>query len=630
MNGRLSASKAALVAGVVSALAATESSAQTPDRLGELSIEELANVAVTSVSRRAQPIGEAPASIFVITSDDLERAGIRTFAAALRLAPNLQVARIGSADYAITSRGFNHQTGTANKLLVMIDGRIVYTPLYSGVFWDEHNAITEDIDRIEVVGGPGGTLWGANAVNGVINIVSRDAHETTGILATGGAGSNGGGSLALRYGARAGDGGAFRVYGLGISRGSSPNEWRTLQGGFRSDWSDARNTLTFQGDLYRGNAESTPAAGINRPNIDGGNLLARWSRRFSATSGFQVQAYGERANRLLSSGVRADVDAAAIDAQYNADIGSRHNLVLGGGWRTTKDSFIAGPGTAFLDPDMRTLNYANVFVQDTIQLAPSIDLIAGVKLEDNDYSGLEYLPNARVSWRITPDQLAWAAVSRAVRTPARLDREFISPGILAGGPDFESEDVVAYEAGYRAQPTENFWFSASAFYNVYSDLRTIEASTPTTYPLVIKNGMEGETYGLEAWGAYAITDWWRLNWGASWFHKDLKLKPGSRDVPGVAYAGNDPDYQFTLRSLMDLGRRAELDLSMRAIDELPSPVVPSYVTVDARLGYRLTDNVEVSLTGYNLTGESHVEFINPALPANSYSRSFFLSARWRY
>lgn len=614
-------------AAFASSMWASSALAQTPDRLDNLSIEDLANVEVTSVSRRAQPVGEAPASVFVITGDDIDRGGIRSIPAALRLAPNLQVARIGASEYGITSRGFNHSTGTANKLLVLVDGRIVYTPLFSGVFWDEQNPLMEDLDRIEVIGGPGGTLWGTNAVNGVINIVSRDAHETTGLLVTGGGGNNAA-SLGARYGARFGNSGAVRVYGVGLQRGRDANEWQSLQGGFRSDWSSAQDTLTFQGDIYQGDADLLPSA-VAQTKIDGGNLLARWSRRLEGDASFQVQAYVDRANRQVASGIRADVDSAAIDLQSNFDLTSWQQFVIGAGVRVTSDEFRPGPRTTFTDPAEKTLRYYSAYAQDTLRLAPSVDLILGLKLENNDYTGLEYLPNARLSWRIGTDKLAWASVSRAVRTPSRFDRDLINPGLLAGGPTFDSEEVIAYEAGYRAQPSTKFWFSASVFYNEYDDLRTVEASSATVFPLVVKNGMRGETYGVEAWGAYAVSDWWRLNFGLSLFDKNLSLQPGSADVFGVDYAGNDPHYQATLRSLMDIGARTELDVSLRAIDDLPSPAVPSYAALDARLGFRLTPNLELSLAGYNLLDDSHVEFINPSLPATVLSRSFFISARWR-
>ncbi|GAM97837.1 tonB-dependent receptor [alpha proteobacterium U9-1i] len=608
--------------------AAQIESTESNDRLGDLSLEELSNLEVTSVSRRAQPIGEAPASVFVITADDIERAGVRSIPTALRLAPNLQVARIAASDFAITARGFNQNSGTANKLLVLLDGRILYTPLFSGVFWDEQNPLMEDLERIEVVGGPGGALWGANAVNGVINIVSRNAHETQGGLVTGG-GSENTGSLGLRYGGQFGNSGAWRVYGTGLSRGNqTATPWRSYQAGFRSDWGDDRDTLTLQGDVYAGGSDR-PAGGVADPSIDGGNVLGRWSRRFGADS-LQVQAYVDRTSREVSSGIRAEVNTASVDAQYNFDLSEAHEIVVGGGARVTNDAFKAGAGTVSLDPNERTLQYLSVYAQDTIALRPNLSLILGLKVEDNSYTGVEYLPNARIAWRPSANSLVWALASRAVRTPSRFDRDLMNPGVLTGGPNFTSEDVVAYEAGYRAQPNGAFWFSVSTFYNVYDDLRTLEATTPFVFPLEIRNGMEGETYGVEAWGAFALTDWWRLNWGASWLEKELEIEPGSADVFGVQFAGNDPSYQMTLRSLMDVGSRTELDVAMRAIDELESPVVPAYIAVDARVGYQLTDDVELSIAGYNLTDDGHVEFINPSLPPSSSPRSFFVSARWRY
>jgi iron complex outermembrane receptor protein len=604
--------------------------AQSGDTLGQLSLEELGQVEVTSVSRRAQPVGEAPASIFVITADDIERAGVRSIPVALRLAPNLQVARIQASDYAITARGFNHNSGTANKLLVLMDGRILYTPLFSGVLWNEQNPLIEDLERIEIVGGPGGALWGANAVNGVINIVSRDAHETQGGLFTGSGGEHSA-SLGARYGGRFGNGDtAWRVYGTALSRGNQTDTpWRSYQIGARTDWSSGRDAITVQGDAYLGGADG-PSGAVADPTISGGNILARWSRRIDTGSTFQAQAHVDRSSRETSNGIVANVNSAAIDAQYNFTAFNAHEIVVGAGARMTMDDFESGPGTVFLDPDDRMLNYFNVYGQDTISLSPQLDLILGLKLESNSYTDVEYLPNVRVAWRPSGDALLWGSVSRAVRTPSRFDSDLVNPGLLNGGPDFQSEEVVAYEAGYRGQPNEAFWFSVSAFYNVYDDLRTLEATSAFVFPLEIRNGMAGETYGLEAWGAFALTNWWRLNWGASWLEKDLSIEPGSADVFGVAFAGNDPSYQVTLRSLMDLGERTDLDLSMRAIDELTDPAVPGYVAFDARVNYRLTESVDISVSGYNLTDDAHVEFVNPSLPANSVSRSFSISARWRY
>ena len=595
--------------------------------MGALSIEQLGNVEVTSVSGTAQPVGEAPAAIYVITSDDMNRAGVRSLPGALRLAPNLHVGRLNASTVAISARGFNHQTGTANKLLVLVDGRIVYTPLFSGVFWDEQNAIIEDLDRIEVISGPGGTLWGSNAVNGVINVVSRNAHETTGFLATGGA-SDASQTLGLRYGSRFGGSGAFRVYALGLRRAvDEPDEWRNAQTGFRADWVTARDTLTLQGHLYGGEQDAPSPAAFDT-NISGGNVLGRWTRRWADESELQVQAYFDRVQREIASGIRADVDAAALDAQYSFALGGRHDVVLGGGVRITRDSFTPGPATVFLDPDERRLETYNVFIQDTVELSPTFDVIVGVKLEDNSYTGLETMPSARLAWRPSENALLWLGVSRAVRTPSRFDRDLINPGVLAGGPDFVSEQLVAYELGYRAQVTDRLWLSASAYHNVYDDLRTVEATGPLVFPLEVRNGMRGETSGLEVWGSYALTDWWRLNGGISLLEKDLELRPGSADVFGVGFAGNDPDVQASVRSLMDLGERTHFDLTLRYVGELPSPNVPSYVTADARIGYRVNDHLELSVAGYNLL-DDHVEFINPALPVQESSPSVFISARWR-
>ncbi len=624
-NGLLAGS--ALLCASLAGAAWAQEAPTINSELGELSLEQLGDIQVTSVSRTAQSVGDAPAAVYVITSDDITRAGIRSIPGALRLAPNLQVARLDSASYGITARGFNQSSGTANKLLVLMDGRVVYTPLYSGVFWDEQNALMEDLDRIEVVSGPGGALWGSNAVNGVINIVSRDAHETQGLLVSGGA-SDATEALGLRYGARFGEAGAFRVYAIGLRRSvDEPTEWRNAQVGFRADWGDADDTLTLQGDAYGGDQDRL-AAQFSDTTISGGNVLGRWHRRFNDNSDFQVQAYVDRTRRSVSSGISADVDAAAIDAQYGFLLTPNQAIVVGGGVRVTRDTFEPGPGTVFLDPDQRTLTTSNLYAQDTISLSPTLDLIAGLKLEDNSYTGLEYLPSARLAWRPDASSLVWAAVSRAVRTPSRFDRDLINPGILDGGPDFVSETLTAYELGYRAQPSDRFWYSVSTYYNRYEDLRTVEATNAFVFPLQIRNGMSGETYGVEAWGSYALTDWWRINAGLSMLHKNLKIDPGSDDVFGINFAGNDPNLQASVRSLMDLGERAQLDLAARYVDELPDPRVPAYVAVDARIGYRLTDRLELSLSGTNLF-DDHVEFINPSLPARESVRSFFLSARWR-
>jgi iron complex outermembrane receptor protein len=402
-----------------------------------------------------------------------------------------------------------------------------------------------------------------------------------------------------------------------------------MQLGFRTDWGGASDTFTVQGDAYQGDQDRLTGQ-ISDTSISGGNLLGRWTRRFEDGAEFSLQAYADRTERQVSSAINASVDAAAVDAVYEVSLGSAHDIVLGAGARVTRDQFTPGPGTVFLDPDQRTLETYNVYVQDTIALAERIDLIAGLKLEDNSYTGLEYMPSLRLAWRLDASSLLWAAVSRAVRTPSRFDTELMNPGVLNGGPDFVSETVVAYELGYRAQANERLWFSLSGYYNVYDDLRTLEATSMVVFPLEIRNGMSGNTYGVEAWGSYSVDDWWRLNAGLNWQQKDLQIDEGSADVFGVAFAGNDPELQLSLRSLMDFGERTQFDLTARYVSELPSPQVDEYVALDARIGFRVTDSLEFAVTGYNLLdGDPRAEFINPSLPPIEIERSVFISARWR-
>jgi iron complex outermembrane receptor protein len=604
--------------------------------LSSLSIEDLANLEVTSVSRTPQPLSRAAAAVFVITGDDIRRSGATSIPEALRLAPNLQVARLSSGAYAISARGFNHNTGTANKLQVLIDGRIVYTPLYSGVFWDEQEVPLADIDRIEVISGPGGTLWGSNAVDGVINIVTKNSRDTQGALA-----DINGGSLdqtaTVRFGGEAGTNATYRVYGMAARRGGmvtvqgmdAHDSWDKLQGGFRADWSRGQDAVTVQGDLFSDTTENLPGELQNSAN-SGANILARWNRSFADGTALQAQAYYSREERQTTSGIITTVDAYDVDAQSSFAVGSRQTVVTGLGYRVTGDEFLKGPTTSFLVPASRTLSVADAFVQDQISLNSDLTLTLGLKGEYNSYTGMELMPDGRIGWSITEDDLVWAAISRAVRTPARFDRDLYAPRTLAGGPDFDSEQLLAYEIGYRGQPSEALSFSLSAFYNVYDDLRTVEASSALVFPLVVRNGMEGETYGIELWGNVAAASWWRLSAGLTTLRKDLRLKPGSTDIFGVGFAGNDPSYQASIRSSMDLPYDIEFDVDMRAVDDLPDPRVPGYVEADARLAWHATPAVEFWVQGANLLHARHPEFENPAVPATEIPRSVTAGARWRF
>jgi iron complex outermembrane receptor protein len=623
----------ALLSALAASLSAQEQIASARD-LRRLSIEELAQIKVTSVSKVAEPLNQAAAAVFVITNDAIRRSGANSIPEVLRLAPNLQVARLDANTYAVTARGFNQSSGTANKLLVLIDGRAIYSPLFSGTFWDAQRTFIDDIDRIEVISGPGGTLWGANAVNGVINIITKSAAETGDWTVDARLGSLDR-RLGVRYGAALGPGTRFRVYGLGLRQGSmvradgtsTDDSWNHLQGGFRADRSQGSDTLTLQGDFYRGTGIGRPAF-LPSGTISGGNVSATWARKFSGGSNLRVQTYFDNSRRLLVSGIDATVDQYALETQYDFSRGSRHALVVGAGYRITDDRFERGPGTAFLSPDERTLRFANVFAQDAIALSRRLKLAVGIKVEDNSYTGVELMPDARLSWSVSDRTMLWTSVARAVRTPSRFDTDLINPGVLAGGPDFQSEDLLANEVGYRGLLSPSLSLSVSAFYNVYDRLRTVEASTPAVFPLVVRNNMEGDTQGVETWANLAVRDWWHLSAGFSALRKNLRLAPGNRDVFGVAFAGNDPRYQSQLRSSMDLPRGFAVDVWLRNVGRLKRPAVPSYLEADARIAWQAADKLELSLDGQNLLHERHLEFVNPSILPSEVPRSLTLTARW--
>src|SRR3569623_1416044 len=423
----------------------------------DLSLEQLSNIVVTSVSKREQPLGTAAASVYVISADDIRRSGVTSLPEALRLAPNLQIARTDANQYAISSRGFNNPI--ANRMLVLIDGRTVYSPLFSGVFWDVQDVMLEDVERIEVISGPGTTLWGANAVNGVINVITRSAKDTQGTLATLGSGNRTTGAGA-RFGGEIGDNGAFRVYGKSFRRENTeraggtpvPDSSERSQAGFRTEWGGSRRNLTVQGDAY----------------------------------------------------------VADIEFQHGLLPAEDHNLIWGGGYRYGNDQLEDQNLAAFLFiPADKTLHWYHLFVQDEWDIRPDLALTVGIKGEHNDYSGLEWLPNVRVAYSFHPDHLVWSAISRTVRAPSRLDREFFSPGtppyVLAGGPNFHSEVSNVYELGYRLQPADDkYSFSATAFYHQHDGLRSFDPG-PGGFGGELENNIDGHTDGVEVWGSNRVT-----------------------------------------------------------------------------------------------------------------------------
>lgn len=598
--------------------------------LADLSLEDLANLEVTSVSRRAERLADAPASLYVITGEEIRRSGVTSLPEALRLAPNLEVARIDARQYAISARGFNNSVG--NKLLVLIDGRTVYTPLFSGVFWDAQDVLLEDVDRIEVISGPGATLWGANAVNGVINVITRRAGNAQGTLAEAGYGNRERGVWA-RHGFSLGDSGAARVYGKFFERKNSVradgtsvrDQWGDGQAGFRADWGSLTNGFTLQGDAYRGSIEQTKGADID---ISGGNLLARLTRRLQGANRLQVQAYVDNTERDIPGTFAERLNTVDIDAQHAFQLAPRHFVTWGGGHRRARDNVNNTPALAFI-PDSATLKWTNVFLQDEIELRRALHLTLGGKYESNPYTGWEFLPSARLAFKPDPSQLWWTALSRAVRAPSRLDRELFVPGqppfLLAGGPDFRSEIAKVFELGYRAQPSGRLSYSLTGFYSSYDHLRSVEPGPGGA--LVLGNKMEGTVKGVEGWATLQIARRWRLSAGAVVMNEDLRLRPDSGDTTGISAAGNDPKSQFNLRSSLDVSGDQHFDVMARHIGDLPNPQVPAYTAVDARYAWRIRRDFECSITAQNIFDPGHPEFGAPGTRSDIV-RGVFLRLQW--
>lgn len=596
-----------------------------------LSLAELMDIEVTSVTKRGGSVYDAAASIFVISREDIRRSGATSIPEILRLAPNLQVARMDGDEYAITARGFQHSS--ANKLLVLIDGRTVYTPLFSGVFWDSQDTMIEDIDRIEVISGPGATLWGANAVNGVINIITRSAADTHGLAADGAVGDRERG-VSLRYGGTLGPDASYRVYGKFHDWDATRrpdhsrvnDDWDRAQVGFRADWAGTRDQFTVQGDLQDGSLRSDAA------DTRGANLLARWSRMLANDGRVQVQAYYDHTERDFAPVFREDLDVFDIEIQHFFRPHASHAVTWGGGYRHGDDEVENSAFLAFL-PANRDLDWGNAFIQDEIRIVEGLQLTLGAKADYNPYTSVEFLPSVRLAWNLAPNHMVWGSLSRAVRAPSRIDAELFVPGLpphlIHGGPAFESEVFNVWEAGYRAQPTPDTSLSVTVFRSEHDKLRgAVFVLDP--FGFQFQNPVEGETMGVEAWGSYRPTGFWVLNAGMVYMDKNLRLKSGGPVPPGLSGPdGNDPEYQWTLRSWFDLPHDFELDLHLRGVGALPEPRVPHYTEMNVRLGWRPLPGVELAVIGQNLLHDDHVEFVTA--DANSeVDRAVLFQARWKF
>ncbi len=611
----------ALVAAAWPAMAQDVDSGADPlAELSRMTLEQLSNVEVTSVSKAAQTLSSAPASIYVITREEILRSGVMSVPEALRLAPNLQITQLTATEYSNGARGFGGAPDLqnfSNKILILIDGRSVYSPLFSGIAYDMQDVLMDDVERIEIISGPGATLWGANAMNGVINVITRSAADTRGTLLRLDAGPEEQ-AVAARHGASFGEDGAFRVYAKWFDRGATEfddgtaadDDWRKLQAGFRVDVSRDRNTFTLQGD-YQGATQNF--AGGDSADFSGANLVGRWTHRGNRVT-TRTQVFVDRVDRdRPPSGIAFEVDTFDIELQQSAELGSSHQLVWGIGRRynryETENNVLA-----FI-PDHRTLELTNVFIQDGIRLGDQFRLTAGLKFEDDHYSGWAALPDLRLSWTPNESALLWVAGSRAIRAPTPFDvdvAEFVGGDLfVVGNPDFKPEKVDAVELGVRLTPNPSLVLNASVFHNEYDDLRTIETTPVTLLPLVWGNLMEGSTQGVEAWATWQVNSWWRLSPGLRTLHKDLRFKEGSSQLGGLAQAGNDPRSRYYLKSSMDFGKWG-IEAMLRHVEPLPEPALDDYTELAARFSWRVNDQLELAVKGFNLLNETHREYPAPA------------------
>lgn len=589
--------------------------APVPENFANLSLEELSDVRVVSVSKREERLGDAPASVFVISADDIRRSGARSLPEALRLAPNLHVAQAPSGGYTITARGF--AGNSANKQLVMIDGRLVYTPLFSGVFWDVQQLPMESIERIEVVSGPGGTLWGTNAVNGVINVITKGAASTQGAMVDLRWGQEQSGATFM-YGAPMHDG-AWRAYGMdyamphGETLAGTPlgDAWHTAQAGFRSDWLRGSDTVTLQGDAYRTVEGQVSATGpIPTARMRGANLTGHWNRQLLGGASLSLQAYYDRTERDLTTLFQETLDIVDLQALYNFAPFGRHTLALGGGYRYARDRVTNVSGTAF-NPARANMHWTSLFGQDTIALSGTVNLTAGLRAERNMYTGTELLPNLRLAWKATPSTFWWAEASRTVRAPSRIDRDIYinagSRGTLTGGPNFESETARVVELGLRQQFGNLASYSLTVYRASYDHLRTVKPVAPLRFE--IGNGMVGETRGMEAWGSYQATPAWRLSAGLTMMHEEFSIKPGEIDVLNRSATGNwDPRRMARLRSSLTLGEGRDLDVTLRYVGPLRFTTVAGYTALDVNFNWRLKPGLELAVGASNALDRQHEEF----------------------
>jgi iron complex outermembrane receptor protein len=644
-----------------------------PRDLTEVSLEDLMNIRVTSVSKKEQRLAKAGAPVYVITPEDIRRSGATNIPDLLRMAPGVNVAQVDANSWAISVRGFNGPF--ADKVLVLIDGRSVFSPDTSGVFWDQQDVPLEDIERIEIIRGPGGTVWGANAMNGVINVITKNANATPGGLIGADMGSTDNAHGLIQYGGKAGQTGAYRAFGKYSNYGSSvfPNGtaaadgWHMSHGGFRSDWDlSSRDTMTVQGDLFKAtegetvttlfsNALPDPRTLNDRVEAAGGNILGRWNRTFSSGSDFSVQAYYDRYDRSYI-GTHDILGTTALDFEHHLAFGSRNDVVWGAGYRFTDDRFTRGYAASLL-PLHPTDSLFSTFVQDEISLTNSLWLTVGSKFEHNAYTGFEYEPSAQLVWTPTLHQTFWASAARAIRQPARKDTDVrldYATGPLpnggftllqvTGNPNLKAEQVRDFEGGYRAQLNHRLSLDATVFRSLYRNLVEQTPGTPVfttqpgpphvVIPLVFVNTGRLRSFGTELFVNWNVSPRWKLSPGFSLIRMELASGAPGNISQTVRVIDNAPEHQFQVRSSLDLTPRLEWDASVGyagALRDSGTGPTPGYARVDTRLGWKFGEFMEISIVGQNLLTPRHSEFPD-SYPARhtQVERSVFGRLTWRF
>jgi iron complex outermembrane receptor protein len=594
--------------------------AQTIDELREMSIDDLAEVNVSSVSKSDEPIGAAPASIYLIGNEAIARSGATTLPEILRLAPNLSTYQRAPGSWVVTARGMNGNLAAqsySNKLLVLVDGRTVYSPLFSGVYWDLPDVLPEDIDRIEVISGPGATLWGANAMNGVINIITKSAVQSAGAFASAQAGESQR-TVGARFGGSIGDNLDYRVFARWIDEEaawSAPgvraqDGWRRLGGGFRVDWTpNDRDAVMLQGEAFSG---TLGRGGPAEEDTEGRSVTLRWNHRPSTTSELQVQGFYDRVERdsRASGGGKFTADSYDLEFQHSFAAGRRHTVVWGSGVRRTSYR-IDGTATFFFDPPIRDLFLAQAFVQDSFAITPKLSFTAGLKVEKDPYVKASLLPEARIAWRANATTLLWASASRAVRSPTPFDRDveeragFLS---LSGDRQFRTEKLTAFELGLRMQPAPTLSFSLTGYYHQYEDLRSIELLPGPGLNLTWGNMLKGHSYGIEAWGDLRLTSWWKISAGLHLHEQKLSFAPGASGLLDQYQLGNDPSYRIKLHTSLNLAHNLTLDADFRAVGALPGTSVRAYREVGGRLAWTPVRGLTLTVSGANLLHEYHREY----------------------